>query len=143
MQDLLTLRNDAIWLPGRGMLRLPELQAARAVEEYDASLVLGQRKDSGEWVVFIKDGPNGQPFPALGLGHQLPSPERIKQLLYEKDTVRHGGEIVRKIERHNQKVRDKFAAKSSDGAGAAAEAFVWGAQQMGALPKPIFVPKGV
>jgi hypothetical protein len=132
----------SIYIPGRGKLSFSELAAAKAVEEYDADLVLGQRNDTSEWVVFIKNGPiNGEPFPVLGLGFELPAPEKIKEKLYRADTKRHGGKIVEAVERHNERLRKEYRDRASDGAGQAAEAFEWAHRQMGSHPNPrIFVP---
>jgi hypothetical protein len=133
--------STALWIPGRGELALDERAAARAVEEYDADLMLGQDRRTGDWVVLIKRDP---PYPVYGLGPRLPSPDEIKRQLYTADVRRHGGKIVEGLERVNSQLRKELRDRASDSTGEAAEALEWGFRKLGAHPFPrIFIPKGV
>lgn len=134
------VHNDSIYLPNGTRLNIRESQAARAVEEYDSSLILGQLH--GQWTVFLRNGPmEGNPFPVLGLGHELPTPEQIKKRLYAADTKRHGGKIALKVDRQNEAAKRALRKKADEGVGAAVEAFDWGLRAQGVHPHPrIFVP---
>ena len=130
---------DRIFLPNGNSYSVREIQAARAVEEYDGSLVLGQL--DGQWTVFLRNGPEGNPFPVLGLGYELPAPEAIKKRMYEADTKRHGGQIAQRVDRQNEARKRAFRKHADDGVGAAVEAFDFGLRKQGAHPFPrIFVP---
>lgn len=133
-----------LWLPGVGVAPLSVRAASKAVKEYDAGLALGRHEQTGDWVVFIVDGPEGRPFPVFGLGRELPGADEIKRRLYLADTKRRGGKIVADIERRNDVKRAELRLKSDDAAGIAAEAFEWGHRQMGTHPNPrVFVPNSI
>lgn len=140
LHGLTPIQNDAIYLPNGQRMNIHELQAARAVEQYDESLVLGQLE--GQWTVFVRTGPiEGQPFPVLGLGFELPSPDLITRRLHQADTKRHGGEIAVRVDRVNaERLRD-IRRKGDEGAGETAEMFDTGLHLMKQHPTPrIFVP---
>jgi hypothetical protein len=80
---------------GSGARPLSRPPGQQAVEEYDEDLTIARHEQTGEWVILLKRGPEGRPFPVFGLGPELPSPEAIKQKLYEGDVRRHGGRIMR------------------------------------------------
>lgn len=117
------LSQGGIWLPGGtdGSKRFPsevdEKAAANAVEQYDHSLMLGQRTDTGEWIVFAKRGPEGQPFPVFGLGTRLPHPDDIQKKLYENDVARHGIKLINSIIRKAEakKKEENYAREQADG----------------------------
>jgi hypothetical protein len=129
-----------LWVPGAGLVPANIAQAELAVKEYSADLRLGQTPE-GEWVVAMKQGPDGEYFPVLGLGYELPSADLIKERLYKADTRRRGGEIVKEVQKRNDARQQKVKDEASDGAGIAAEAFDWAARKEGVHPNPrIFVP---
>lgn len=140
MQGLTPVRSEEIHLPDGRRLNIGEAQAARIVEEYDPALVLGQLH--GQWTVFVRNGPiEGNPFPVLGLGHELPSPDQIQRKLYQSDTQRHGGKIAERVDRINAEKQRDARRKGDEGAGETAAYFDWAARQMGVHPEPrIFVP---
>lgn len=127
--------SESIWLPGAGELRFDELNAARAVEEYDPDLTLGQDKASGQWAVFLAR-PDGSPFPVLGLGHTLPSPEKIKETLFKADVRRNGPAIVAEMEAAQRRSEDEFSDAVSDASGQLAEAIASHMQADGTHPFP-------
>jgi hypothetical protein len=137
------VHNDSIYMPNGARMSVRELQAARAVEEYDGSLILGQLH--GEWTVFLRNGPiEGNPFPVLGLGHELPAPEEVKKRLHDADTKRHGGKIATKVDRMNEERKRALCKQADDGVGATVEAFDWGLRKEGVHPHPrIYVPREV
>jgi hypothetical protein len=136
------LPGDAIWLPGGGELKFSEIHAARAVEEYDAELTLGQRKDTGEWCAFLPGRPssNGQPFPVISFGTELPTPERIKQLLYEHDIRRNGREILDGLDRRYDAEQKKLRDAASDAAEQVAEVIDSDMRRKGVHPFPRVYP---
>lgn len=134
-------RPETLWIPGRGELAMGELAAARAVEEYDPELMLGQDRRSGDWVVLIKRDP---PYPVFGLGPTLPSPDEIKRRLYQADTKRHGGKLADELDRANERAKQELRDRADDATGEVAEALDWGFRKLGSHPFPrIFIPKGV
>lgn len=137
----LDLTADQLWLPGKGLVPTFIAQAEKAVEEYDCDLMLGRHEQSGEWVVLIKRGPEGRPFPVMGLGNELPSVDEIKKRLFESDARRHGGELVAKIMRSQDARQKALRDEVNNQTGVAAEALEWGHRKQGTHPSPrIFVP---
>jgi len=141
--------NGALWTPSNGMTDVSELQAARAVEEYDAQLKLGFRRDTNEWIIFIDHGTpynDGQPFPVMSLGATLPSPEKIKEKMYKSDVRRHGDKIFREIIRRNDARNSELRHKASEASGLVAETMVSAMAGQGYNPFPQSVrnlhPKG-
>ena len=130
-----------LWTP-QGVLGTDESAAMRAVEEYDSDLTLAQNKETGEYVVALKDrGPDGQPFPVFSLGTRLPGPDEITRKLYNSDVRRHGGKIAQQIDRINAAKQKENELRADEGTQAAAEAYEWAFRKMGAHPTPrIFVP---
>jgi hypothetical protein len=137
----LEIPTQALWLPGQGFVPTNVRQAQQAVEEYDKDLTIGRHEQTGDWVILLKRGPEGRPFPVYGLGTELPAPEAIKKKLYEGDVRRHGGRIALKLE---QQMEAKRRAKRADAEAATeevAEAFLWAARKDGKANIPrIFVP---
>lgn len=136
--------EQRLWLPGHGVVDKTISACIRAVESYDESLVLGRHELTGDWCVFLKRGPYGDPFPVIGLGQQLPSPEEITQRLVKSDTKRNGTRLLDEITSQNERRRKELDDRSSEAAGMTAEAFEWGHRRMGSHPSPrIFVPAGI
>lgn len=134
--------RGALWTPQNGWTSQQERECAKAVEEYDSALVLGQRQDTGEWVVFLKEGPaNKDVFPIFGLGRQLPSSDKIKEILSRSDVSRHGRKIYAQI--LQSMAREEAAAKAArhEADEPAAEALAWGINKMTGSHPRIFVPK--
>lgn len=132
-----------LWVPA-SMKEAQEREAAKAVSEYDDQLVLGYRNDTKEWVVFLRNGPGGQPFPALGLGSTLPSSEEIKRRLFKADTKRRGPAIVGEIERHNERIRKVARDNASASLEVAAEGMEWFTRKEGLRGNgKVFIPRGV
>lgn len=130
-----------LYVPGQGMLSVAESRAKRAVEEYDERLMLARHELTGDWCVFLQNGPFGEPYPVIGLGQDLPHPDDIKKRLYQADAVRRGEEILDQINRHNESIQQRIEDAASEGSGIAAEALEWGFRRMGSHPHPrIFVP---
>jgi hypothetical protein len=127
--------SESIWLPGRGELRFDELQVARAVEEYDPDLTLGQIQDTGQWAVFLPRI-DGSPFPVFGLGHELPSPDRVKEILFSKDVRRNGRAILAEMEAHQERSDKEFEAKTDEATELLAEAIASNMQSEGTHPYP-------
>lgn len=131
----ITYPSESVWLPGRGELRFDELQAARAVEDYDPDLALGQDNRSGQWAVFLNDR-EGNPFPVLGLGHDLPSRDAIMEKLYKADVRRNGPAILAEMEEHQERTDREFADKVDEATTAVAEAIASNMNEHGTHPYP-------
>jgi hypothetical protein len=137
------VHNDQIVMPNGNSYSVREMQAARAVEEYDSSFILGQL--NGTWTVFLRNGPiEGNPFPIFALGNELPAPEEIKRRMYHADTKRHGGKIAAKVDRVNEQRKRELRKKADEGVAQTVEAFDFGLRAKGVHPFPkIYVPRGV
>lgn len=142
---MLDVPKGALWLPGVGVSGTDERAAANAVNAYDSGLVLGQNRETGEWIVFLRHGPhNGEPFPVLGLGTRLPAADEITKKLYACDVRRHGERLFRDIYKRQEAQLAEHHAAINDKTGVFAEALEHGFRKMGAHPSPrVFLPAGV
>jgi hypothetical protein len=127
--------SESIWLPGHGELRFDEMHAAQAVEDYDPDLSLGQIRETGQWAVFLQRS-DGSPFPVMGLGHELPSREKIHEILYKGDVRRRGREIVAEIEAAQRKEEKVYADAADDAQTAVAESIISHMNSEGTNPFP-------
>lgn len=135
-----------IWTPPKAYDRAASA-ASKAAKEYDARLGFGRNEETGQWVVFMRQGETeetrGGDLPILGF-ETIPSPDEVKKRLYESDAVRRGSEILAAINRHNDEVRQQFEDAADDASGEAAEYFEHFMRKDGKHPRPrIFVPKEV
>lgn len=141
--DNTDIPREALWLPSAHLGSF-EKAAAKAVEDYDSTLTLGQRRDTGEWLVFKKNGPGGEPFPVLGLGNHLPSADEVTKKLYTCDVRRHGEKIFRDIQRRNDERAAAMKYEQSEKVGVMAEHLDHAFRQQGVHPSPrIFLPAGI
>lgn len=137
----LEIPTQALWLPGEGLVPVHIRQAIQAVEEYDPDLTIGQHEQTGEWVVLLKRGPEGRPFPVFGVGAHLPSPEALKKKLYDSDVRRHGGRIAQKLEAQAEARRRAERSNAAAATEEVAEAFLWAARKDGKAHIPrVFIP---
>jgi hypothetical protein len=113
-----------------GTVPLHVRQASDAVTEYGDHLMLARENDTDDWVVLMKRGPEGRPFPVFNLGRELPAPEEIKRRLYMADVRRRGPEIVHEVERANEQRRKHDRDEAHDAAGELAEAIEWAQRHM-------------
>lgn len=146
MTSPLDLSVQQLWTPS-GFVPTYIRDAQKAVCEYAGDgYTIARHEHTGDWVV-MRTLSDGNKFPVLGLGKELPTPERIKQMLYDHDAVRNGAKIVDKIERMRAEGQKENRKAAEEGAGIAAEAFDWALRNdsdFGGHPIPrIFVPKGV
>lgn len=134
--------RGALWTPQNGWTSQQEREAAKAVEDYDPSLVLGQRQDTGEWVVFLKEGPaNKDVFPIFGLGTRLPGRDELLKKLTEADVRRHGQKIYAQILANMAKEEAAAKAARHDMTTPVAEAAEWAMRREGLTShKRIYVP---
>jgi hypothetical protein len=134
---------EAIWLPGQGVVDVRIRAAQRAVKEYDERLELARHEITHDWVIFVTLD-NGNLYPVIGLGRELPHPDYIKERLWKADTRRHGEKILHEVNRRNEEIRQNRRRPAQDATGNMAEALEWGYRKMGAHPRPrIFVPRGI
>ncbi len=131
-----------IWLPGLGNVPFNVIDAGNAVSDYSSDLMLGRNNKTGDWHVLVKNGPHdGQPFPVMTIGQELPPYDRLQQMLYERDVRRHGAKIVEAIERKKRITREQLDKEHRDRAEEVAEYMEWGFRKLGKHPNPrIFVP---
>lgn len=112
--------GGSLWVPGLGDVPLHLRASMKAVEEYDADLQLARNEETGDWCIFIER--RGQaPFPVFNLGAELPSPDGIKQKLYNADVRRHGHRILEQVDRNNAQRLAEMRAVTDEAAGDAAE----------------------
>lgn len=130
-----------IWIPGKGVLPQDVRTAMKAVEAYDARLELGYDERAGQWVVLWSDGPEGAPFPVMGLGKELPGYEQIQKILYMGDTARRGNKVVQDVIRRNEAKLAAARAAGHERSREIAEELEHNFRRVGKLSKPsIFVP---
>ena len=136
--------TTSLWIPGQGFVPSHIRSSMQAVSEYDADLSLARDENAGgQWVILLKSGPEGRPFPVLGLGYELPAPEAIKKKLYMSDTRRRGREIVADIQRNNDSIQARSREKLSEAGSEVAEVIEWALRKKGQIPdSKIFVPSG-
>jgi len=136
----LDLTAQQLWVPGTGLMPSHMREAEQAVKDYDCDLSIGRHEQSGEWVILLQRG-GMPPHPVFGLGHELPSRDRIMELLYKNDVRRHGGELVNKIMRAQDERQKALRDEVNEQTGVAAEGLEWAHRKAGSHPSPrIFVP---
>ncbi len=104
---------STLWIPNQGVVPSHIRTAQLAVEAYDSRLELGFDERNQQWVVLWKEGPGGAPYPALGLGYELPGYEEIQRRLYAADTVRNSGAQLKEVMRR-QEARHKEGRRELD-----------------------------
>lgn len=120
-----------IWTPAGSVLP-PEVRTAQAaVEAYDARLELGYDERNQQWVALWKDGPDGAPFPAVGLGRELPGYEEIQRILYSGDVARRGAEVLKEVVARNDARKAARDHETTEAAGEVAEALEHAFRRMG------------
>lgn len=93
------------YLPEVGNVSWEFIRADRAAQEYDERLRFRVHPENGQYTVFIRQ-PNGQPdYPILGFAYEVPHPDFVKSELYRTDTLRHGNEMLDKLNKHNDDIR--------------------------------------
>lgn len=107
------------------------LAAKRAVESYNENLVLGRHLITGDWVIFIKQGPDKPPFPVIGIGPDLPDdPADLTERLYRADTRIHGDRILTDMMKSNEAYMKEQRAAAEEATGMAAEAYEWASRDI-------------
>lgn len=93
------------YLPEVGNVSWEFIRADRAAQEYDERLRFRVHPENGQYTIFIRQ-PDGKPdYPILGFGYEIPHPDRVKADLYRTDTLRHGEEMLDKLNAHNDSIR--------------------------------------
>jgi hypothetical protein len=137
-----TAPETRLWVPGHGVVEAGIGRASRVVEDYDERLMLARHEVTGDWCVFLKKGPFGEPYPVIGLGRELPSNDEIHERLLAADTARRGEQILREMNAHNARLKAPIDDAADTATGIGAEALEWGFRKQGAHPSPrIFVPR--
>lgn len=121
-----------IYVAGQGEVDFGERakmkELTRVIKENDPEdkLMLGKHHATGEWVLFLKPRANpfglDAPYPVLGLGTDVPDPDRVRKLLYETDTRRNGDKIMQDIQANNEKIRKAADDKATEATEILAEA---------------------
>lgn len=138
------MAQSDIWTPGWGFVPPHVATAQKAVEEYDADLLIGRDERSGDWVVLLDSRRHDMPpHPVLRLGPELPGVDEIKRRLYMADTRKRGRKIVDDIAREREREQARMNSITHDAAGEVAEAMDSALHLMKRHPVPrIFVPGG-
>jgi len=131
---------SSIWTPATH--RFSGLSEARkAVQDYDPNLDFGFNEVTQQWCVYLRRGTMAgskeADLPILGF-NQIPGRDRIQKMLYERDALRRGQEILDEINKHN----DNIMAGKEDGSSAElAEVAEWAARKTGqARHAKVFYP---
>ena len=134
-----------ILVPGRGLVNVAAMRADEAAREYDERLNFGFNPTNGDWCVFIKLPRDYEYAPyfiegnpvaiVLGFGRDnIPSPERIKQRLWETDSYRHGDQLLKNLNEANEKLKKEQAEKVDEQIQEAAERAEHALRHMGESP---------
>jgi len=130
-----------IWTPRGTHVPADVRTAMAAVEAYDSRLELGYDERNHLWCVLWKDGPQGAPFPIFSLGEELPGYEQIQKMLWQGDTVRRGGDVVKDVKARNEEQRLSASADMRERAGEVAEHLEYTFRRMGkAQYAKVYVP---
>jgi hypothetical protein len=133
--------EQKLWVPGAGEIDPRITAAQRVVREYDERLELARHELTGDWVVFVKLGPDNI-YPVVGIGPELPAnAEDLRQRIYKLDAKRHGTKILDDINRHNERIRQESRSRALEADEQIAEAFEWGFRREGVLPRKTFIPR--
>lgn len=116
--------SSYMFLPEVGSVTKEEFLAFKAAKDYDERLLFMRNPKNGEYAVFVKtDRSDGQPplRPVLGFGREVPSPDAIRERLWNADTWRHGKSILDEMDRkkkqhdaENEWVRSNAAEESAE-----------------------------
>lgn len=128
------------FVAGRGMVDSDVLRVEKALNEYDERLYFDRNQNTGQWCAYLKTPPAEPDLPIFGWDH-IPDPEAALRRIYQADALRHGEEILDRIDRENAERMRPYNEAVEQAEAELAEAFEWGARQMGTHPSPrIFVP---
>jgi len=129
---------------GLGRLPLEIYKIHLAVAGYDERLYVKRNEDTGQWGVYIKT-PHTEPDVCIFGWNpdEFMSEDKILRRLYQADAVRHGEQILDKMDRYEAERQKQLEYAASEGTGQAAEAMEWAMRVRGHHPVPrIFVPRG-
>lgn len=130
-----------LWLPNAGIVPSHIRAAQEAISQYDSELELGFDQRNQTWVVLWSNGPDGAPYPVLGLGPSLPTYDEIQRLLYTHDTRRHGAKIVQEVSKRNEARKAAGRYELNQAAGEVAEELEHAFRRMGKTSyKKIYLP---
>lgn len=116
------------------------LSVQRAVEEYDERLYFERNQETGQWCCFLKTVPSEPDLPIFGWD-EIPHPDDAIKRIWQNDALRHGEEILERIDRENADRQRPYDEAVDNAQGQLAEAFEWGFRKQGAHPQArIFVP---
>lgn len=125
------------------MVNVSARRVHTAVNEYDENLIFAMHPETQQWCIFRKI-PNDTPVlngygteiagqrvvPILGF-NDIPHPEDAIKRLWNADAVRHGEEILDKMNRENEALKEPARKKAQDGAGILAEGMEWAFRERG------------
>lgn len=134
--------EQRLYIPGAGEVDVRTLACMRVCREYDERLELARHELTGDWVVYIKINRDDL-YPVIGIGPELCSPDELRERLFKADAKRHGEKMLDRINEHNERIRREARSRAIDVDHEVAEHLEWGMRQEGALPKKVFVPRGI
>lgn len=98
--------------------------AFNAAYEYDDRLRLMFNEQGRDYVIFIRtDGSDGMPplKAVLGFGSEVPSPDKVRETLYNADGWKHGDRVLREMDareaqkkRNNEWLRSEIAGEAAE-----------------------------
>jgi hypothetical protein len=110
-----------LWVPGQGLVNLEGTAVDRAVREYDERLFFGRNATTGLHTVFMKMEHGEPPLPILAFADGVPAPEQAVKRLYDTDARRHGLEILDRINRENEEIKNQHRYAAAEASGQVAE----------------------
>jgi hypothetical protein len=134
---------SSIFIPGRGSLSWSEINADRAVKEYDDRLFFARNEETRDWCIFIRMPHGEDPVPLLGFGDEIPTAEVALERLIKSDTMRFGKEIYDDLVKSQEKYRAKLEYDASQASDEAVEPVEWLMRKHGKSPIIKSFSKGV
>jgi hypothetical protein len=139
-----TRRIMQLWKPGISYYK-EALPVRAAIQSYDERLEFGFHPATGQWVAALNMENRHPDGPMIVMGwNEIPNPRDAVQRLQAADTRRHGDDMLKRLNDHNEQVRKEQATEANEAIAETAEAFEWAYRREGKHPNPrIFVPREV
>ena len=126
-----------IYLPELGLQDFRLIKLERVARQYDERLRVGLNKADGNYCVFVQTERGSFPphdlYPVLGLGlrlETLPTEDKLREMIYNADMLRQGYEMLDKMNRENQRIKDAEEKQIRASQEEAAVGLEWGLRRM-------------
>lgn len=134
-----------VWIPGHGDVSRKQRQVMAVIDSYgDGRFMLAKHGVTGDWCVWLRIGPvNGEPYPVLGLGQELPGPHEALNLMVKYDLKIHGQRIIEEMHAHNEQLKRQEEAEWEEQKARTAEVYLEAYKKEGLFPRAVTVSKDI